>query len=774
MKEIVKYTGQLGMVFCAILCSMVFLFIGFSTFPESAIAAGIGGVPPESVPSVEYSGSVSCRKCHEKFYQLWAPSHHGLAMQPYTEAFSRKSLTPQNKAISIGNIQYIADVSGKSGWVIEHGPGGKKKYRLDHVLGGKNVYYFLTTLDRGKLQTLPLAYDVNRREWFDMAKSGLRHFSDQTDEPIHWKDWQYTFNTACYGCHVSQLHTHYDLKTDTYHTTWKEPGINCETCHGPAQEHVRVCENAPKASVPKDLKITRGGRDFTKAQNNAACASCHAKAIVLTSTFQPGDRFFDHFGLVTLENVDYYPDGRDLGKNYTYTSWMMSPCVKAGQLDCLFCHTSSGRYRFKAPDKANQACMPCHRDKVDHATEHTHHPENSTGNRCISCHMPTTAFARMRRSDHSMLPPAPAATIAFGSPNACNLCHKEETPQWADKWVRKWRKCDYQAKVLEKGNLIQAARARDWLMITEMLNYVSSPDRDEIFAASLINLLSASRDPRLLPVLVKGSEDPSALVRAASVEGLQGFPTEEAFKALLRGAGDSSRLVRIRSAASLSGFPNTPRDDAEKRLIKAATREYLNVMLARPDLWNSHYNLGNYHLLRSDYKMAVSAYDKAIKMEPRAVLPMVNKAICFARMGDTESAHDILKQALKTDPQNPVVNFNVALVEAQMNDLEAAEKHLRAALDEDPQMGEAAYNLCVILSKDRMDEAISFCERATKLRPRQPRYAYTLAYYLNVKGDLNRALKILKKLVASYPNYSKGFLLLRQINKVQRKQAETR
>jgi len=70
MKEIVKYTGQLGMVFCAILCSMVFLFIGFSTFPESAIAAGIGGVPPASVPSVEYSGSVSCRKCHEKFYQL--------------------------------------------------------------------------------------------------------------------------------------------------------------------------------------------------------------------------------------------------------------------------------------------------------------------------------------------------------------------------------------------------------------------------------------------------------------------------------------------------------------------------------------------------------------------------------------------------------------------------------------------------------------------------------------------------------------------------------
>ena len=29
-----------------------------------------------------------------------------------------------------------------------------------------------------------------------MAASGVRHFPGQTDEPINWKDWQYTFNTA--------------------------------------------------------------------------------------------------------------------------------------------------------------------------------------------------------------------------------------------------------------------------------------------------------------------------------------------------------------------------------------------------------------------------------------------------------------------------------------------------------------------------------------------------------------------------------------------------
>jgi hypothetical protein len=41
-----------------------------------------------------YAGSKSCIECHKKFYQLWASSRHGLAMQPYTPEFARTHLTP--------------------------------------------------------------------------------------------------------------------------------------------------------------------------------------------------------------------------------------------------------------------------------------------------------------------------------------------------------------------------------------------------------------------------------------------------------------------------------------------------------------------------------------------------------------------------------------------------------------------------------------------------------------------------------------------------------
>ena len=581
-----------------------------------------------------------------------------------------------------------------------------------------------------------------------MAASGVRHFPGQTDEPINWKDWQYTFNTACYGCHVSQVTTNYDLKTDTYHTKWVEPGINCETCHGPAGEHIRVCEAAPKGTVPKDLKITRGGRDFSKEQNNATCSSCHAKAVVLTDTFKPGDKFFDHYGLVTLESPDYYPDGRDLGENYTYTSWLMSPCVKSGKLDCLHCHTSSGRYKFKAEDKANQACMPCHENKVSNTTEHTHHKADSPGNKCIACHMPTTEFARMRRSDHSMLPPTPAATTAYKSPNACNLCHSDKDAAWADKHVREWRTRDYQAPLLKRASLIDAARKRDWSKLPEMLDYVASKDRDEVFATSLIRLVPASGDPRVVPVLFKAMKDPSPLMRAAAAQALQNVPTKESVQALVEATGDEYRLVRVRAAASLAGYQDLPLNETDKKRVAAANEEYLASILSRPDQWDSHYNLGNYYLDRRDFKQAVASYETALNMEPHGVLAMVNQAMAYARMGENQKANDALQKALKVAPDNAAANFNLGLLKAEENDLTAAEKHLKAALKADPQMAQAAYNLCVILSKDRPDEAVDFCRKAAEIRPDQPRYAYTLAFFHQQKGDLAGAAER-----AGWPHY---------------------
>ena len=235
----------------------------------------------------------------------------------------------------------------------------------------------------------------------------------------------------------------------------------------PAANTSQAMEAGVKGHTSKDIKIIRT-LEFSHAQMNDMCATCHAKLVPLSTDFIAGEKFYDHYDLITLEHQDFYPDGRDLGENYTFTSWSMSPCLKSGKLDCNHCHTPSGRPRFEGR-QSNQSCLPCHAPIVENPTAHSHHKADSTGNSCIACHMPMSRFAAMGRTDHSMRPPTPAATIAYKSPNACNQCHTDHDAPWADQWVRKWYPRDYQAEPLRRAALLDAARKNDWQRLPEML-----------------------------------------------------------------------------------------------------------------------------------------------------------------------------------------------------------------------------------------------------------------------------------------------------------------
>ncbi|MBT4409608.1 MAG: hypothetical protein HOC82_07165, partial [Bacteroidetes bacterium] len=293
-----------------------------------------------------YAGSSSCIECHERFYQLWAPSHHGLAMQGVDSTFIVNELNFTKAEAEIQGFMFSAFVRNDSLIMLEQKEEIKREYPVIHALGGKYIYYFLTPFENGRLQVLPLAYDLKKAEWYNTPASAVRHFVDPLeDEELDWHNFAYTFNTSCHSCHVSQLENNYDHESDQYITTWREAGINCETCHGPSQDHVEIFRKIKDGEVPEDIGLIVT-KTFTHEQHNSSCAPCHAKMRSLTLSYPPGERFFDHFDLVTLEDPDFYPDGRDLGENYTMTGWHQGACAQSGLLDCIHCHTSSGRYRF--------------------------------------------------------------------------------------------------------------------------------------------------------------------------------------------------------------------------------------------------------------------------------------------------------------------------------------------------------------------------------------------------------------------------------------------
>lgn len=704
----------------------------------------------------EYMGSSDCMACHGRFYELWSTSHHGKAMQAFSGAFAR-TLVPMEEAVQIGEDQFFIELNAAGGVMRQTDAAGTTQtYPVLHALGGKNVYFFLVPLDKGKLQVAPLAYNVHTHEWYDSTGSMVRHFNNGiVDAALDWTDRQLTFNTACHDCHISQMRKNYDPVTDSYETTWTEPGINCEVCHGPGEAHVKAANEAlQKGEKLEDLKLIRFHKDLNMAQRDATCAPCHAKMVPLSRDFTPGELFFDHYDLVSYESHDFYSDGRDLGENYTQTGWMANPCANSGQLECIHCHTSSGRFRFK--DNPNQSCLPCHEKRVDNILEHSHHPADA-GVSCVDCHMPKTAQAHMHRSDHSFRPPSPAASLAFGSPNACNLCHnnkeaitgefnghRQEDMEWAGKHVFEWHGQDAGADILELGRIIQAGHDGAWEKLPEILAYLDNPKCDPAAKVAILRLLNNCPDPDKWTAIRKQLVSASEWVRSAAALSLEYDLSPESTPLLLKAAGDEFRTVRIRAAASLIGRNLESFSDEDRKAFEAAHAEYWNSLVIWPDRWSTHYNQGIYFDRLGESEKALSAYEKSMELRDDVIQPMINASMVHARSGDSTNAYELLKKAHAVEPESPQVNFNMALIEAEFGMLEECEKHLRVVLRVQPDMAQAAYNLGVLLCQQNKAEGYEWLHNAARLVPENWDYLASHLYFLDRDGrnaEIEAALK---------------------------------
>ncbi len=708
------------------------LMTGFSAF-FAVIGSGCSR-RDESTAETRYAGSESCRECHEEFYRKWDTSHHGKAMQPFTREFAQ-GLTPLAEPFRIKDRVYTVDLD-KRVMYEKTDSGDIGEFPFVHALGGKNIYYFLTPLERGKLQVLPLAYNTLEGFWYDTTTSMMRHFLTEEDEPLSWRDPLLTFNTSCYGCHVSQISKNYDVETDSYKTEWREPGISCESCHGPGEAHNRAFRKAAKKGTTPDQLYLESWDNYTAEQSNHACSTCHAKFSPITQSFNPGDNFFDHFDLICLENLDYSCEGRDLGENYTFTLWSMSPCVKSGQLDCVHCHTSSGRYRF-ADKNPNDACARCHGERVRTITSHSRHPADGKTGKCISCHMPMTSFAMMQRCDHSIRPPCPEASGRFNNRSACIICHTKESEAWAAGFVKKWFPDSvWQKRIVYEGSLIEAARKSDWSKLPDILRYIADPESDAIFVTSLIRLVQLNPDTGAWASAVRsvaGHADP--LVRGTVAAALaQDIGSSESVQTLFRFLKDERRLVRVRAVTSLSRYPWQRLDRESRAVIEQAEREVMDMFGAMPDAWSNYYNKGNYLSDRGNDAGAMQAYTTAMRLRPDVIISFVNAAVLASRQGNLHDAVKYLRQAKQAAPDDGAVNLNLGLALAELGDRVGAIDALRTAMKDKGCRAQAAFNCAVLSGESNLDEALRLIRIAVQEQPDNQRYKETLEYYQKRKA----------------------------------------
>ena len=374
--------------------------------------------------------------------------------------------------------------------------------------------------------------------------------------------------------------------------------------------------------------------------------------------------------------------------------------------------------------------------------------------------MPKTEFGRMIRSDHSMRPPMPSATKAFGSPNACNDCHKDQTADWADKYVRDWYKRDYQSQTLLVGGLIKEAREGKWDRLDEMTKFIDENPKKEILVTSLLRLLADCPDEKKWPAIYRAFEtNPSPLVRAAAISTIGLDRPENAKPYLLKAIDDPIRLVRIDAASALAGYPREMFNAKQREKLDKNLQEYKKSLVIRPDDWSAHYRLGNFYASQGKLDEAQKEYDISLGLFDEAVLSLVNGGYTNAMLGNIEKSERMFNKALEVEPKNEAANLNYALLLGELGRMAEAEKYFRAVMKINPKSAVAAFNLSVLIASADLAEAVKLSKIAMDQSPDNPKYAYTHAYYLSKTGNDREAIVVLKKLLENNPGYFDAWIM---------------
>jgi hypothetical protein len=404
--------------------------------------------------SVPYVGSKTCAQsgCHAEIYRHYQPSPHGQSMamanipadlarvpQPVT-VFNPKNLHYYTVYQQNGDLYqsvYELDKHGRKTYDVAH--------KIDYVSGGESVgYSYLYRVGSWMMQA-PLSYYAHSKTW----ELSPGYVNDDVG-------FTRIMTTGCLLCHNGQpdplTNREGVLRDGSFKDPpfrFNEPGISCESCHGPGALHVKEMEDkrargltAILAPNQADTSIVNPAKLSPRLADDL-CQECHQASdaqVVYPGKnvldYRPGTPLADTIGIVKrpikLEQraeADRLETNPPIRGSLEQPLWWknstleLSLCYQAshGKLTCSTCHSvhhPPGPGEEKAAYRG--ACLTCH--TAQSCTLKPSDPKRiAAADYCIECHMekrPVAGIAHSNDTKHRIVryPGQPLPDIAFAQP----------------------------------------------------------------------------------------------------------------------------------------------------------------------------------------------------------------------------------------------------------------------------------------------------------------------------------------------------------------------
>ena len=516
-------------------------------------------LPLENGPQ-GYTGSDSCIECHQGEHESWHRSYHRSMTQLLTPETVQADF--DDVELEMGEEIFTLFTRGDEYWVriTDRQPSFSGdnpsdtpqgiELRMGMMTGSHHMQVFWLPAYHGNMQIgFPFTWLINDQQWVPRESTFIRD-PHSVSNPEIW-------NLSCIRCHVTAGVPGHDRNTDEMLSTAADLGISCEACHGPGEQHIQWHHQLEEAqssgnALPSGEDPIIQPDSLNTKRSTQVCGQCHGMKWwdekedwrQTGFDYRPGDDLAETTPIIQPTKIDELPwlqniveknpnllrdffwsDGMMRVSGREYNGLLETSCHQQGDMSCISCHSmhkSDPNDMLAKNMESNQACLQCHPSYEENISEHTHHAKDSQGSQCYNCHMPHTTFSLLSAiRSHQVDSPDVAISIETGRPNACNICHADQSLQWTAETLNEW----YEKPMPDVANEDQE--------ISSVLKHLLQGDAGQRALAAWYLGWESSKEvsgnywqPRFLAELL---DDPYSAVRYVAYKALKSYPGFESF-----------------------------------------------------------------------------------------------------------------------------------------------------------------------------------------------------------------------------------------------------